>query len=102
MSSSTTRTRHISNSYVEAVDLQLGYAATVHVHQGATVERTVVAARPDELYGELAYVTASRARDDTQLFLLGDVGREHKRAEIGPVSQERARDQRDVLLATMG
>ena len=96
------RSRHLPRSYAEAGDLQLGYAGTVHVHQGCTVERTIVAARPDELYGELTYVAASRARDTTQFYLLDDPRpRDLARAEIGPVSEERVRDQREILLATM-
>jgi ATP-dependent exoDNAse (exonuclease V) alpha subunit len=97
------RSRHLPRSYAEAGDLQLGYAGTVHVHQGCTVERTIIAARPDELYGELTYVAASRARDTTHFHLLDDPRPgDLDRAEIGPVSEQRVRDQRKVLIAAMG
>ena len=97
------RLRHLPRSYAEAGDLQLGYAGTVHVHQGCTVERTIVAAQADELYGELAYVAASRARDTTHFHLLDDPRPgDLDRAEIGPVSEECVRDQREVLIAAMG
>jgi hypothetical protein len=87
--------------YIEGRHLQLGYAGTVHTHQGQTVERTVVAARADEMYAELAYVSASRARDTTDVYVIAEDGRDSARAEMGPLSQERARDERDELIRTM-
>ena len=94
--------RHIPRQYIEDGHLRLGYAGTVHTHQGITVERTVVAGRPDELYAELAYVAASRARDRTDLHLVGGERRDEERAKIGPVTEERVRDQRQELVRTMG
>ena len=93
--------RSVNRDYIEGGYLQLGYAGTVHTHQGQTVERTVVVARADEMYAELAYVAASRARDTTDVYLIADNGRDTPRAEIGPLSQERVRDQRDELIRTM-
>ena len=93
--------RSVNRDYIEAGHLHLGYAGTVHTHQGQTVERTVVAARADELYAELAYVAASRARDTTDVYLIADNRRDTARAEIGPLSHERAHDQRDELIRTM-
>ena len=93
--------RSVNRDYIEGGYLQLGYAGTVHTHQGQTVERTVVAARADEMYAELAYVAASRARDTTDVYVIADNGRDTARAEIGPLSQERVRDQRDELIRTM-
>ena len=93
--------RSVNRDYIEGGYLQLGYAGTVHTHQGQTVERTVVAARADQMYSELAYVAASRARDTTDVYLIADDGRDPARAEIGPLSHERVRDQRDELIRTM-
>jgi conjugative relaxase-like TrwC/TraI family protein len=95
------RRRSIPRTYIEAGSLQLGYAQTVHTAQGATVERTVIAAHPDELYAELAYVAATRARGTTELYLIDGAGRGQDRAEIGPVSSERVRDQRGDLARAM-
>ena len=61
----------------------------------------MVAARAYEMYAELAYVAASRARDTTDVYVIAENGRDTARAEIGPLSQERARDQRDELIRTM-
>ena len=93
--------RSVNRDYIEGGYLQLGYAGTVHTHQGQTVERTVVAARADEMYAELAYVAASRARDTTDVYVIADDGRDTARAEIGPLSHERLRDQRVELIRTM-
>ena len=93
--------RSVNRDYIEGGYLQLGYAGTVHTHQGQTVERTVVAARADEMYAELAYVAASRARDTTDVYVIADDGRDTARADIGPLSHERLRDQRVELIRTM-
>jgi conjugative relaxase-like TrwC/TraI family protein len=92
--------RSIPRSYIDAGFVQHGYAQTVHTAQGATVDRCVIAARPAEMYAELAYVAASRARDTTDLYVI-DSRRVDERAEIGPVSHEVDRDQRDELLRAM-
>lgn len=81
--------RALPRSYIEEGHLQLGYCQTIHTAQGATVERTVIAARADEMYAELAYVAATRARDSTELFVLSDVHSCDDREEVGPVSHER-------------
>ncbi len=93
--------RSVHRDYIEGGHLQIGYAGTVHTHQGQTVERAVVAARASEMYAELAYVAASRARDTTDLYVIADNCRYTARAEIGPLSHERIRDQRDELIRTM-
>ena len=93
--------RSVNRDYIEGGYLQIGYAGTVHTHQGQTVERTVVAARADEMYAELAYVAASRARDTTDVYVIADNGRDTARADIGPLSEERVRDQRDELIRAM-
>lgn len=61
--------RDVTFSLQEYADLLLGYAATTHKAQGATVSRAYVlagnAAMTDR---ELTYVQASRARENTQFF----------------------------------
>lgn len=92
--------RTVGVEYIEAGNLQHGYCGTAHTHQGQTVERTVIAGHADQLYAELAYVACSRARGATDMFVIRDDDRDEERAEIGPVEQ-RAKDPRAVLLATM-
>ncbi len=93
--------RSVNRDYIEGGYLQIGYAGTVHTHQGQTVERTVVAGRADEMYAELAYVAASRARDTTDIYVISDNRRDTARSDIGPLSQEVVRDQREELIRTM-
>ena len=94
--------RHIPASYIEDGDLTHGYAATAHKSQGRTYDRVVMAGHADELYAELGYVAASRARDDTHFFVVGgeDI-RDQERAEIGPVDRGQVLEQREVLAKTM-
>jgi hypothetical protein len=60
-----------------------GYAATGHVHQGATADATFVLGSP-ELYREWIYTAASRPRDQLRFYLtdaLADAQREFHGAE---------------------
>jgi ATP-dependent exoDNAse (exonuclease V) alpha subunit len=90
-------TRSLPRSYVADGHLQHGYAQTIHTAQGATVDR----AGPDEFYAELAYVATTRARDRTDVYVVDGEIRDDERAEIGPTSADRARDQRAELVRAM-
>jgi conjugative relaxase-like TrwC/TraI family protein len=93
--------RHIPQSYIEDGDLHHGYAATGHATQGANVEKAVVIGHADEMYREWAYPAFSRARDTTRIYVVDQAARGQERAEIGPMEQERVRDQRAELVRTM-
>ena len=54
---------------VGEVRLQLGYAATTHSSQGATVERAFVLAGGVMQDREASYVQASRARGETRIYM---------------------------------
>jgi hypothetical protein len=63
-----------------------GYAATGHVHQGATADATLVLGSP-ELYREWIYTAASRPRDQLRFYLtdtLADSQPEFHGAERSP------------------
>ena len=63
-----------------------GYAATGHVHQGATADATFVLGSP-ELYREWIYTAASRPRDQLRFYLtdaLADSQREFHGAQATP------------------
>lgn len=67
----------LSWSYLERGHLDHGYAMTVHQTQGATFDRAFVLG-DDRLYREAGYVAISRAREGTQLYVVGpDVFDEH-------------------------
>jgi ATP-dependent exoDNAse (exonuclease V) alpha subunit len=63
---------HRVTVHAEALDevkLQLGYAATTHSSQGATVERAFVLAGGVMQDREASYVQASRARGETRIYM---------------------------------
>jgi conjugative relaxase-like TrwC/TraI family protein len=72
----TLRVARLSADYLEAdgvgnqASVVHGYAATGHVHQGATADATFALGSP-ELYCEWIYTAASRARDQLRFYLTG-------------------------------
>lgn len=68
----------LRHTYVRDGHLQLGYAATIHKAQGATVDRSLVLATP-EVGLEAAYTALTRGRDENHLYLADreDPGHHH-------------------------
>jgi conjugative relaxase-like TrwC/TraI family protein len=93
--------RHIPESYALDGDLRLGYASTCHAVQGQTVERTVFAGYPDQVYKEMGYTAFSRARGRTDICILSGEGRDAEQAQFMPVDPDRVVNDRQVLIRTL-
>ena len=71
------RRLNIAESYIEAGNLTLGYAVTVHKAQGTTCNHLLVLG-DDTFTVETAYTALTRGRDRNQLYLAQpDLGDEH-------------------------
>ena len=76
--------------YVDAGHLQLGYAITGHASQGITIDRSFVLAAPSGPQREWAYVTLSRAKRETRLYVAApDLELDDLFAPDGPKPLER-------------
>jgi conjugative relaxase-like TrwC/TraI family protein len=82
------RTASLDREYLEGrtpsgePTVELGYAATIHITQGRTVESAYVLAT-DDLSAQAFYTAASRARGASRMYAA--VGEEPERAEIAPL-----------------
>lgn len=76
-----------------AENLRLGYAVTDYKGQGATVDETVIVAAPEELSLNRGYVAASRARDQTRLVLISQLGTEQALKDLDRHLQMREEDE---------
>jgi hypothetical protein len=75
--------------------LQHAYALTAHTIQGGTVEWAGVVGHPDDFTRNWSYTALSRAREPTELFVIGaPTERELERAEVAPNQPAELGDQR--------
>lgn len=90
-------TRELTPTYL-ARHVEHAYAITGHSSQGATVNTAIVVGRPEEFTREWAYTALSRARGETTIHLIADLGpTEHDRREYAPA--QAAREPEDALHA---
>lgn len=91
----TLRVARLSADYLQAdrvanqPSVVHGYAATGHVHQGATADATFALGSP-ELYREWIYTAGSRPRDQLR-FYLTDALADLERARRRPIDTRRIR-----------
>ena len=85
--------RVLPTRYVESGHLTHGYATTVHKAQGATYDQAFVLAT-DSLTREAGYVAMSRARNGTELFVIGGSFEDGRGPDLGkdePMARTAAR-----------
>ena len=63
------QTARLPHSYLQDGHVQLGYAITGHASQGITIDQAFVLATPQGPQREWGYVTLSRARRNTRLYV---------------------------------
>jgi conjugative relaxase-like TrwC/TraI family protein len=79
--------RHLPQSYADEGYLTHGFALTGHKSQGQTVERAFVLAPDRGDLKEWAYVAASRARQETRIYLAATSLDPERHAPIAPATQ---------------
>lgn len=65
------RDRHIPGEYVEAGNVDHGYAMTIHKSQGLTCDRSFVVV-DDHTHGEAGYTALTRGRDENHLYITAE------------------------------
>jgi conjugative relaxase-like TrwC/TraI family protein len=91
--------RQLDRGYVEE-HLEHAYALTGHGTQGGTLERTVVVGRPEEFSLNWGYTALSRAREQTEVYLVAERRPPPGREELAPGEDlSRSREQAIAVMA---